>query len=348
MEVEIRRRGNRLENERRMERRNSVDEKKIIAVVGATGAQGGGVCRAVLADTGGGYGVRAVTRNAGSDKAMELKKLGAEVVEADIDDVESLKRAFRGAHGAFCVTFFWEHMSPEKELAEAKNMADAAKDAGVRHVIWSTLEDTRMWIPMDDNRIPTLMGKYKVPHFDAKGEADRLFSGSGVPATCLLTSFYWENLIHFGMGPRRGEDGNLYLTLPMGDRKLPGIASEDIGKCAYAIFRKGGEFTGKTVGIAGGHLTGGQMAAALSKALGQEVRYNDVSPEAYRKLGFPGAEDLGNMFQFDRDFESVCCGARGLAFTRRLNPALQTFETWLAENGGRIPIEAGSRRASGE
>ena len=86
-----------------------MDEKKIIAVVGATGAQGGGVCRAILKDVGGGYRVRALTRNAGSDKAKELKKLGAEVVEVDIDDAESLKRAFHGAHGVFCVTFFWEH-----------------------------------------------------------------------------------------------------------------------------------------------------------------------------------------------------------------------------------------------
>ena len=325
-----------------------MDEKKIIAVVGATGAQGGGVCRAILKDVGGGYRVRALTRNAGSDKAKELGKLGAEVVEVDIDDAESLKRAFHGAHGVFCVTFFWEHFSPEKELAEANNMADAAKHAGVRHVIWSTLEDTRQWVPLGDRRMPTLMGKYKVPHFDAKGEANRLFSERGLPTTFLLTSFYWENLIYFGMGPKRGEDGNLYITLPMGDKKLPGIASEDIGKCAYAIFRKGGDFIGRTVGIAGGHLTGSQMAAGLTKALGQEVRYHEVSPEVYRGFGFPGAEDLGNMFQFNRDFESVFCGARSLEFSRTLNPSMQTFENWLAEHGDRIPVEKGSLRASGE
>lgn len=325
-----------------------MEDKKIIAVVGATGAQGGGVCRAILKDAGDGYKVRALTRNAGSDKANELKKLGAEVVEVDIDDVESLKRAFRGAHGAFCVTFFWEHFSPERELAEAKNMADAAKDAGVRHVIWSTLEDTRKWVPLEDRRMPTLMEKYKVPHFDAKGEANRLFSERGIPTTFLLTSFYWENLIHFGMGPKRGEDGNLYITLPMGDKKLPGIATEDIGKCAYAIFRRGSEFTGKTVGIAGGHLTGGQMADALTRALGEEVRYNAVSPETYRGFGFPGADDLGNMFQFKRDFESAFCGARSLEFSRALNPAMKTFEEWLDEYRGRIPVEKGARRASGE
>ena len=150
------------------------------------------------------------------------------------------------------------------------------------------------------------------------------------------------------MGPKRGEDGKLYFTLPMGDKKLPGIASGDIGKCAYAIFRKGGEFIGKTVGIAGAHLTGGQMAAALTKALGQEVRYNDVSPEVYRAFDFPGAEDLGNMFQFNRDFESVFCGARSLEFSRAINPSIHTFDSWLAENSGRIPIEEGSRQASGE
>ena len=218
-------------------------------------------------------------------------------------------------------------------------MADAAKHAGARHVIWSTLEDTRKWVPLGDRRMPTLMEKYKVPHFDAKGEANRLFSERGLPTTFLLTSFYWENLIHFGMGPKRGEDGRLYLTLPMGDKKLPCIASEDIGKCAYAIFRKGDEFIGRTVGIAGGHLTGVQMAAALSKALGEEVRYNGVSPEVYRGFGFPGAEDLGNMFQFNRDFESAYCGARSIEFSRALNPSMQTFEEWLAEHGDRIPIE---------
>ncbi|HZW35673.1 MAG TPA: NmrA/HSCARG family protein [Candidatus Deferrimicrobiaceae bacterium] len=322
--------------------------EKIIAVVGATGAQGSGLVRAILNDKGGGFTVRALTRNPGSEKAKELAKLGAEVVPADVGDAESLKKAFRGAYGAFCVTFFWEHFSPEKELDHAGAMAHAAKDADVRHVIWSSLEDTRKWVPLEDDRMPTLMGKYKVPHLDAKGEADHLFTDLGLPVTILLTSFYWENLIYFGMGPKRGADGKLAITFPMGDRKLPGIASEDIGRCAYGIFRKGREYIGKTVGIAGEHLTGAQMAEALTKALGEEVRYNDVTPEAYRRLGFPGADDLGNMFQFKRDFERDFCGVRNLRIARNLNPALQTFETWLERNKSRIPIEGESRRASGE
>jgi uncharacterized protein YbjT (DUF2867 family) len=187
--------------------------------------------------------------------------------------------------------------------------------------------------------MPTLQGKYKVAHFDAKNEANQAFIDLGVPTTFLLTSFYWENLIYFGAGPKKGPDGTLALTYPMGDKKLPGIASEDIGKCAYGIFRKGRDYIGKTVGVAGEHLTGAQMATALTKALGQPVRYNDVPADVYRSFGFPGAEDMGNMFQYKRDFEKEYCGARDTSVSRSLNPGLQTFEGWLKTNASRIPLE---------
>jgi uncharacterized protein YbjT (DUF2867 family) len=313
--------------------------KKIIAVVGATGAQGGGLVRSILDDGSNNFAVRAISRDVNSNKARELARLGADIVAADVDNPDSLKKAFAGAYAAYCVTFFWEHFSPEKELAHADAMAKAAKHAGVQHLIWSTLEDTRKWVPLSDNRMPTLMGKYKVPHFDVKGEANQIFMDLKLPTTFLLTSFYWDNLINFGMGPKKNPDGTFAFTMPMGDKKLPGIASVDIGRCAYAIFKRGHEFIGKTVGIAGEHLTGTQMAAALSRALGREIRYNDVPPEAYRALGFPGAEDLGNMFQFKRDFEQDFCGARDVEFSRSLNPALQTFDDWLRLNKGRIPLE---------
>ncbi len=314
-------------------------EKKIIAVVGATGAQGGGLALSILNEPAGDFTARVITRDPTSDKAKALAKLGAEVVTADVDDVETLKRAFQGVYGVYAVTFFWNHFSPDRELANAAAMAEAAKYAGVQHVIWSTLEDSRRWVPLSDNRMPTLMGKYKIPHFDTKGEADHIFTDLAVPTTFLLTSFYWDNFIYFGMGPKKGPDGKLAITLPMGDKKLPGIAAEDIGRCAYGIFKKGSEFIGKTVGIAGGHLTGSQMAVAFSKALGREVGYNSVPPEVYRTFGFPGAEDLGNMFQFKCDFEEYYCGARSLAFARSMNPSLQTFEQWLAQNKTLIPLE---------
>ena len=313
-------------------------DKKIIAVVGATGSQGGGLVRAILNDPKGGFGVRAIVRDVNSPKAKELAKLGAEVVPGDVDDVESLKKAFKGAYGAFCVTFYWAHMSPDREIANAKALATAAKAAGVQHAIWSTLEDVRKFVPLSDNRMPTIQGKYKCPHFDTKGESNRFFTDLGVPVTFLQTTFYWDNFINFGLGPKKGPDGKLAITFPMGDKKVAGIAAEDIGKCAYGIFKKGREFIGKTVSIAGEFLTCAQMAAGLSKAMGREIRYNEVTPDVYRSFGFPGADDMGNMFQFYRDFEKEFCSVRDLKAVRALNPELQTFEQWLTKNAGRIPL----------
>jgi uncharacterized protein YbjT (DUF2867 family) len=317
-----------------------MSQKQIIVVAGATGAQGGGLVRAIQSDPASPFRARALTRDVNSGKAQALAALGAEVVHADIDDPASIQRAFEGAHAAFCVTFFWDHFSPEKELSQAAAMAAAARTANLQHVVWSTLEDTRNFISLADPSIPTLHGKYKVPHFDAKGQADALFLNSGVPATCLLTSFYWDNFIYFGMGPTAGPDGRLAITFPMGDKKLPGIAAEDIGRCAYGLFRNAPKFAGHTVGIAGEHLSGAEMAAAFSRALGREVHYNDVPPEVYRSFGFPGADDLGNMFQFKRDFNDAFRAARGVDFSRSLNPQLQSFETWLAANAARIPTPA--------
>jgi uncharacterized protein YbjT (DUF2867 family) len=316
-----------------------MDTKKIIVVVGATGAQGGGLVRAILNDPNNEFQVRALTRDVTADKAKALAKMGAEVVAADVDDVESLKKAFTGAWGAYCVTFFWNHFSPEKEMAQAKAMAEAAKYAGLKHVIWSTLDDTRKWIPLSDDRMPTLMGKYKVPHFDAKGESNHFFTDLGLPVTLLNTVFYWDNFIYFGLGPKKGPDGKLAVTIPMADKKLPGIAAEDIGKCAFGLFKAGTKYIGKTVGIAGGHLTIKQMADGFSRVMGKEVVYNAIEPEVYRGFGFPGAEDMGNMFQFKRDFEKEYCASRDLELSRTLNPALLTFDQWLDKNKNLIPAE---------
>ncbi len=313
-------------------------DRKIIAVTGATGAQGGGLVRAILADTSGEFAVRAITRDVNSDGAKALAIAGAEVVEGDIDDLESMKNAFAGTYGAFCVTFFWAHFSAEKEIAEAHIMAEAAKFAGVKHVIWSSLEDTRRYLSIEDERMPVLHEKYNVPHFDGKGEADKAFTSIGLPVTILLTSFYWENFIFFGLGPQRGADGTLGITFPMGDKKLPGIAAEDIGKCAFGIFKRGKEYIGKTVGVAGEHLTGSQMASSFTKVFGESVRFNDVPADVYRGFGFPGADEMGNMFQFKRDFEQDFCGSRDLNIVRSLNPEVLSFDTWLVNNKDRIQL----------
>ena len=310
----------------------------IITVFGATGAQGGGLARAVLDDPQHRFALRAVTRKPDSAAARALAERGAQVVAANLDEPASLARAMQGAHGAFCVTNFWEHFSPERELAQAHNLAHAAAESAVRHVIWSTLEDTRQYVAPGRGHMPVLQGKYNVPHYDAKGEANSAFTTRRVPTTLLYTSFYWDNLIHFGMQPRRGADGRLSFVLPMGGARLPGIAAADIGLCAFGIFERGDELVGKSIGIAGEHLTGAQMAEQLALALGEPVAHAALSPMQYAALGFPGADDLANMFQFKRDFERDYCASRNVDCARQLNPRLRTFAAWLAQNKSRVPV----------
>ena len=279
---------------------------------------------------------RAITREPNKDKANDLIRKGAEVVKADLDDMESLKRAFAGAYGAYCVTNFWEHFSGVKEKEQARNMADAASGAGLKHVIWSTLEDTRKLMAANDTRMPILQEKYRVPHFDAKNEVNACFAE--LPVTYLLTSFYWDNLYAFGLGPKKGDDGVFNWAFPMGDKRLAGIAVEDIGKVAYGIFKAGPQYIGKTVGIVGENLTLDQMSEKLSKGLGIVVKYHAVEADAYRGFGFPGADEMGNMFQVYRDFEKEVLAARDVDVTRSLNPSLQTFDQWLARNKSRISL----------
>jgi uncharacterized protein YbjT (DUF2867 family) len=312
-------------------------ETNVLVVVGATGGQGGGLARAILDDASHRFALRVVTRKPASDRARALASRGAVVVYGDADDAASLRRAFAGAYGAFCVTNFWEHRSPQRDFSQAAAMAEAAHCAGLQHVIWSTLEDTRRWIPLADKRMPTLMERYKVPHFDAKGEADGEFVRLGVPTTFLLTSFYWDNFISFpGTGLRRTAGQPPSLMLPMDDKRLPGIAVEDIGRCAYGVFTAGAEYVGRRIGIAGEHLTGVELAGGLSRALGQDVRYVSIPSEEYARLDVPNAADLANMFQFKREFQDLFCGARSVELSRRLNPSLQNFDQWLGTHRSRL------------
>ena len=315
-----------------------MSDKKIIAVVGATGAQGGGLVRAILADREGGFAVRAITRKTDSPAAKALAVLGAEVVAGNSDDPAGLEKAFAGAYAAFCVTNFWEHFSADREGVQAANMARATKRAGLKHAVWSTLEDTRKLVPLEDARLPTLQGKYKCPHFDSKGQMDEVFAAEAAPTSYLLAAFYWENLIHFGMGPRKGTDGSLVFSLPLGGAKLPGISAGDIGRCAYGIIRRGPGVAGQRFGISGENLSGDEMAAKLSRALGQSVKFQDVPFDVYRGLGFPGAEDLGNMFQYQAIAGETFQRNRDPKLARELNPQLLSFDAWLVANASRIPL----------
>ncbi|MGW6195771.1 NmrA/HSCARG family protein [Kribbella sp. NPDC055110] len=309
---------------------------KLIAVVGATGAQGGALVRAILADPSDEFAVRALTRNPDSGAAKDLAAAGAEVVAADLNDEASIRAAFDGAYGAFVVTNYWAPLTAdeeaartraEMELAQAEIAARAARDAGVQHLVWSTLEDTRPFFAGRDD-VPSLDdGRYKVPHFDAKGEADELFTEYGVPTTFLRTTFYFDAFVT-AMPPTRNADGTLTITLPMGDRRLSGIASDDIGRSALAILKRP-DLIGRTVSVAGDHLTGDQYAAALTEALGEKVTYHSPTLEEYRDYPFPMAVEMANMFQFYAENHDEFTGARDLGEVRELNPALQSFATWL-------------------
>jgi uncharacterized protein YbjT (DUF2867 family) len=303
--------------------------KKIIAVVGATGQQGGGLVRAILDDQDGEFAVRALTRNPDSDAARALAARGVEVVAADLDDEASLRAALDGAYGAYFVTAFWEYNDVAREQAQARAMATAAKAAGLRHVIWSTLPDTRDHIAMADDRVPTLHGAYKVPHFDSKAEANRFFTDAGVPTTFLSTTFYFDAFVDF-FRPVRAEDGTLTLALPMAGSRLPGIAAEDIGRTAYGILRRGTDLVGATVSVSGENLTGDEYAARFAKELGEPVRYVPTDLDAVRGSGVPGADDLANMFFYYVEHEDYFAGARDPEQVRTLNPRLQDFATWLA------------------
>lgn len=316
-----------------------MSDTKLITVVGASGTQGGGLVRAILDDPEGGFTARAVTRHPDSEKAQALAELGVEVVGGDADRAGGLDAAFDGAYGAYCVTNFWEHGSPEREIAQAAEMARASRRAGVAHVVWSTLEDTRRTVPLDDPRLPTLSGRYKVPHFDGKAEADAVFAAEAGPTSYLLAAYFWDNLLRAGLSQR--DDDALVLALPLGGAKLPGIAGRDVGHCAYGIFRRGTAAVGQRFGIAGEILSGDEMAAALGRALERRVVFSNIPFDVYRAFGFPGADDLANMFEYQQIRGEDFLHNRDPVLARSLYPDLLTFDAWLKANAARLPIHPG-------
>lgn len=309
--------------------------KKVVAVLGSTGSQGGGLCDSLLdRPTQGDFACRAITRDPTKAKAQELKKKGAEIVRADMDDVASLVEAFDGAHGVFAVTNFWEHQSAQREKQQARNIADAAKQAEVKHVVWSTLEDTRRFMSSTDARMPLLQGKYRVPHLDCKNEANEYFEN--LPTTYLITSFFWENLYNFQMCPKKSASGQYVWTMPMGDARLAGQATTDIGKAAHAIFANGAQHIGQTIGIVTEALTVQEMCDVIAKEFNVSIHYDAIEPDTYRTFPFPGAEEMGNNFQYFRDFNDEFLKLRSVDSMKKLNPNPLSFADFVSSHRGQI------------
>ena len=185
--------------------------------------------------------------------------------------------------------------------------------------------------------MPTLRGRWKVPQYDAKGAANTLFRERGVPTTLLTLSFFWDNLVRHGMQPQRAADGGLVFTLPMGTRPLPGMAAADVGRIALALFERPQRWVGRSLGVAGAHLDGAQMAAALSRSLGEPVCHRSPRFIDVAALPFPGASEMANMFRFLHDFNDEVVAMRSVAVARELHPGLLDFDAWLAAHAHQLP-----------
>ena len=294
------------------------DQKRIL-VLGATGAQGGSVARHLLAD--GMFRMRALTRNPDSDKAKALAEAGAEVVAGDLDDRASLDAAIAGCYGVFGVTNFWEHF--DKEYEQGRNLVDAVAAAGVEHFVFSSLPHAA--------RISD--GALEVPHFDIKARLEEYTRELGIPATFLHVAFYYENFLAF-FPPQRQEDGTYAFGFPQGDTPLAAVAVEDVGGVVVQIFKDPGEFLGKVVGIVGDDRPASEYAAAMSKALGKPIAYNYIPREVFASFDFPGADDLANMFEFNR--VHIPERKADLERSAKLHPGMKSFETWLAANAGKF------------
>jgi hypothetical protein len=308
----------------------------LIVVFDATREQGGALASAILGDPRRRFAVRAVTREPGSDAARALAGAGADVVCAATDTVESLRYLMRGVHGVFRAGGLGERPSPRNELALADAMAQAASRERVAHVVWSTLEDTRRYALPGNAGAAVLNGEYNVARFDGDREASYAFTARRVPTTLLYPALDWESLVGIGLRPAHADRAHA-LVVPTGAARLPGIAASDVGACAFAIFARGDELIGKSIGIAGEHLTAAQIAEQLALAIGERVTHSAISPDDYRALDFPAADELGNMFRFMRDFEGPHCDTHSVSCSRELNADLQTFAGWLARNAHRLP-----------
>lgn len=297
---------------------------KVYVVFGVTGAQGGSVAKSLLDK---GAKVRGLTRNSGSDKAKALDSR-IEVVQCDMDSEDDLRRALEGAYGVFLVTNFWEHFDAHKEVEQVKKVAQIADECGVKHLVFSTLEDTSA---MD---APVVKDGFKTPHFDGKAVASAYLKENFKGVTLFYTSFYYENFIYFGMAPKvnGAEDGVYRFGMPMGDKPLPMMAIEDCGKAGAAALLDDSTM-GTSVGIASCHMTGPEIAKVFASVTGKSVEYVPMTRDQYAGLGFPGCEDLANMFKYKHDYNESFCALRDLKTSQKLvGGSLKSLESWLTDN----------------
>jgi uncharacterized protein YbjT (DUF2867 family) len=258
----------------------SSDKAKLIAVVGATGQQGGAVVRAVRAR--GQFKVRALTRN--PDKHRDLAD---EVVKADLNRPETLKAAFAGAHGVFLVTNFWEEGTDE--LKQASAAVRAAKDAGVKHFIWSTLPDVEA----------ISGGQLHVPHFTGKARIDRVVKEAGFPHhTFVIAPFYYQGLLG-ALAPQKQADGSSGWAIPL-DPVVRGIHMGDITELgnivAGAFAHPDQAGNGEYLPLVGDFMSFNEIVDTLNRQ-GHKFSFKQVPQEVFATL-FPGAAEIAATFRY--------------------------------------------------
>jgi len=289
--------------------------RKKILVLGATGAQGGSVARHLLSR--GRFDVRAFTRNPDSPAAQALRDLGAEVVKGDLDDRASLDAALAGCTGVYGVTNFWEHFA--KEAEQGRNLVEAVAAAGVEHFVLSSLPP----IAKETG------GALRSPHFDLKAEHEEYARSLGIPSTFIHVPFYYENFLAF-FPPRPAGDGSYQFGFPQGDTPLAAMSVQDVGRIVAVIFEHPEVYLGQVVKLAGDELPPAEYAAIMSRRTGADIRYNYVPRETFAAFGFPGAEDLADMFEYYR--LHIPSRKADIETMRSIDPAVQTFDAWLADN----------------
>ena len=290
---------------------------KKILVTGATGAQGGSVVKHLLKRKNQ-YQIKCLTRATDSDSAKQLAIHGIEVVQGNLADEQSLIKAMKDCQYVFGVTNFWEHF--DTELQHGYNLIDAVASSSIEHFVLSTL-------PSADKLSG---GTLSVPHFETKAKMEAYCrTKTGFNYTFVHPAFYFENFLYF-FPPQKREDNTYQFGFPQGDTPLAGIAIEDLGGIVCPIFDNPTTYVGKTVGAVSEDLTGYQYADAMTKVLGVKVHYNDMPREVFASFGFPGAEDLANMFTLNKLY--IPNRAEEIKLSHQLYPEIKNFSQWLTEN----------------
>ncbi|BEJ14619.1 hypothetical protein CspHIS471_0403860 [Cutaneotrichosporon sp. HIS471] len=284
-----------------------------VIIFGVTGVQGASVARALLTNPK--FSVWGVTRNPASKSSQEMEKLGVNLIKGDLGDASSYADALKGAAGVFLNVNFWAHYKGNNadeardiETAQSNAAVDACKAAGVGLVVYSALES---------------VGKFPIPHFDAKAAVVKYIKAQGVPATILYSSYYFTNLLSAKL-EERGDEIVLKLPLP-DDTVIPAFNANQIGLFARLAFENPQEWTGKDMFACGENVRVDKMVSVLSDLSGRKYVTMGVNRDDF--LALPGQIDQELWLNYRAFVDGLM--SRNPEESRKLVPEVQDFTTWV-------------------